>query len=142
MSTHVRSSIYMFTGQVKSYIGLNVRQAWEDEQVAVYDCQERLFRYKYIGLTDIDEFIVPYAYTTLQEVIVSSAYIYTCSLVHYILGTILIREHPDSNRNSIGLRNRYKQRVSIWSMPREHGCMQDTFSISEHASTLRSQGVP
>ena len=88
MSTHIRSSIYMFTDQIKAYIGVNVRQAWEDEQVAVYDCQERLFRYKYIGLTDIDEFIVPYAYTTLQEVIVSSAYIYACSFAHHILGTI------------------------------------------------------
>ena len=65
---------YQFTDQVKSYISVNVHQAWQDEQVAVYDCQERLFRYKYVGVTDIDEFIVPYAYTTLQEVIVSKTY--------------------------------------------------------------------
>ena len=57
---------------MKSYIGLHYFQAWQDEQVAVYDCQERLFKYKYIGVTDIDEFIVPYAYTTIQELFVST----------------------------------------------------------------------
>ena len=68
--------VFAISDQVKSYISVNVPQAWQDEQVTVYDCQERLFRYKYIGVTDIDEFIVPYAYATLQEVIVSKTYIY------------------------------------------------------------------
>ncbi|KAL4232763.1 hypothetical protein ACF0H5_007451 [Mactra antiquata] len=43
----------------KRYVGVKNMQGWNDEQVAVYDCQGRLSGYKYIGLYDTDEFIYP-----------------------------------------------------------------------------------
>ena len=46
-------------------------EAWEDEQITVFDCQERLSRFKYIALTDVDEFFVPYKDTTLPYLFVS-----------------------------------------------------------------------
>jgi len=33
--------------------------AWVDEQVTVFDCIQRFRGYKYIGILDVDEFLVP-----------------------------------------------------------------------------------
>ena len=34
-------------------------QAWNDEELLVFDCLSRLSSYKYIGIYDKDEYIVP-----------------------------------------------------------------------------------
>ncbi|KAK3578807.1 hypothetical protein CHS0354_030228 [Potamilus streckersoni] len=40
-------------------VGQKSMQAWNDEQVPVFDCLERLRGYKYMGILDLDEFILP-----------------------------------------------------------------------------------
>jgi hypothetical protein len=34
-------------------------QYWNDEQIALYDCQERTRNYDYVAVVDTDEFIIP-----------------------------------------------------------------------------------
>ena len=41
-------------------------QAWNDQQVVVYDCMSRLWTYRYVGVFDKDEFIVPKLQNPIQ----------------------------------------------------------------------------
>ena len=68
MTTRVRSS---FSDTVRREVGGKTDQWWDDEQVAVYDCQERLSNYTYVGVIDIDEFIVPQQDKSYQGLFVS-----------------------------------------------------------------------
>lgn len=34
-------------------------QSWNDEQIVLYDCQERLRNYDHIAVVDTDELIIP-----------------------------------------------------------------------------------
>ena len=40
-------------------IGVKNYQAWNDEQIPVYDCLEKLKGYKYLAVIDFDEYIIP-----------------------------------------------------------------------------------
>ena len=40
-------------------IGVKNFQAWNDEQISVYDCLEKLRGYKYLAVIDFDEYIIP-----------------------------------------------------------------------------------
>ena len=42
-------------------------QAWNDEQIAVFDCQERLKYYDYVAVIDTDEFVIPTATKSLKN---------------------------------------------------------------------------
>ncbi|KAL4228494.1 hypothetical protein ACF0H5_011542 [Mactra antiquata] len=44
---------------VKRDVGVKKAQSWSDEQVALYDYQERLYHYDYVAVVDTDEFLVP-----------------------------------------------------------------------------------
>ena len=41
-------------------------QGWNDEELLVFDCISRLSTYKYIGVYDKDEYIVPELKTPIQ----------------------------------------------------------------------------
>ena len=41
-------------------------QGWNDEELLVFDCISRLSTYKYIGVYDKDEYIVPELRTPIQ----------------------------------------------------------------------------
>lgn len=41
-------------------VGQKNGQAWNDEQVVVYHCYDRLINFKFVGVIDFDEFIVPH----------------------------------------------------------------------------------
>ncbi|KAL4240925.1 hypothetical protein ACF0H5_001708 [Mactra antiquata] len=40
-------------------VGDETVQSWNDEQVTLYDCQEMLYLYDYVGVVDFDEFLIP-----------------------------------------------------------------------------------
>jgi len=40
-------------------VGVKNYQAWNDEQIPVFDCLQRLQGYKYIVVLDLDEYLVP-----------------------------------------------------------------------------------
>ncbi|KAL3836351.1 hypothetical protein ACJMK2_021784 [Sinanodonta woodiana] len=50
-------------------VGQKSMQAWNDEQVPVFDCLERLNGYKYMGILDVDEFILPANDTTIPRLL-------------------------------------------------------------------------
>lgn len=50
-------------GPLHPSVGVKNSQAWNDEQLVVFDCLERLKGYKYLIMLDIDEYLVP----TLQN---------------------------------------------------------------------------
>ena len=45
--------------QAVAKIGVKNFQAWNDEQLPVYDCLEKLRGYKYMAVVDFDEYIIP-----------------------------------------------------------------------------------
>ena len=45
-------------------------QSWNDEQVVVLDCHARLAGYTYIGLYDMDEFVIPKRHKTIVGLLV------------------------------------------------------------------------
>jgi hypothetical protein len=51
------SNYKIFSDRIKRYQGQHVVQAWNDQQVVVYDCMSRLWTYRYVGVFDKDEFI-------------------------------------------------------------------------------------
>ena len=56
----------LFADRYPRIQGIQQVQAWNDQQVLVFDCLSRLSTYKYIGLYDKDEYIVPELKTPLQ----------------------------------------------------------------------------
>ena len=52
--------------QIKRYQGQHVVQSWNDQQVVLYDCTCRLWTYRYVGVFDKDEFIVPKLKSPIQ----------------------------------------------------------------------------
>ena len=58
---------------------------WNDEQIVAFDCQSRLHGYKYVGVIDTDEFMVPVTNT------------YNNSLITYLVGRIELSCKSDSN---------------------------------------------
>lgn len=52
-------------------VGVKNFQSWNDEQVVVLDCHGRLMGYPYIGLYDMDEFIIPKKLPALLQLLVS-----------------------------------------------------------------------
>ena len=49
-------------------------QAWQDEQVTVFDCQERLRGYSFVSVVDLDEFLLPLRDDNLREMMVSTSF--------------------------------------------------------------------
>ena len=45
--------------QAVAKLGVKNFQAWNDEQLPVYDCLEKLRGYKYMAVVDFDEYIIP-----------------------------------------------------------------------------------
>ena len=45
--------------QAVAKIGVKNFQAWNDEQIPVWDCLEKLRGYKYMAVVDFDEYIIP-----------------------------------------------------------------------------------
>ena len=63
---------YIYISDIKkSSVGAKNMQAFADEQITVYDCHERLVNYKYVSVTDVDEFFLLYKDNTLQDLFVS-----------------------------------------------------------------------
>jgi hypothetical protein len=56
----------IYSDRIKRYQGQHVVQAWNDEQVDVYDYMSRLWTYRYVGVFDKDEFIVPELQNPIQ----------------------------------------------------------------------------
>ncbi|KAL4231491.1 hypothetical protein ACF0H5_009069 [Mactra antiquata] len=48
-----------YEGIEKHDVGAKTPEAWDNEQMVVYDCQTRLRLYEFVGIIDIDEYIVP-----------------------------------------------------------------------------------
>ncbi|XP_045208419.2 uncharacterized protein LOC123560247 [Mercenaria mercenaria] len=46
-------------GSIARDVGVKNMQSWNDEQIALFDCQERLRNYDYVAVVDTDEFIIP-----------------------------------------------------------------------------------
>ena len=51
-------------------IGDKTTSSWSDEQLTVYDCHDRLRGYHYVGVIDLDEFLVPRR-GNIQELLVN-----------------------------------------------------------------------
>ena len=58
------------SGSLKRQVGQKNSQAWNDEQVLVYHCFDRLFNFKYVGIIDLDEFIVPHKDRNFEQLFV------------------------------------------------------------------------
>lgn len=52
-------------------IGVKNMQAWNDEQIPVYDCFEKLKGYKYVAVVDVDEYLIPKKQKNWMELFVS-----------------------------------------------------------------------
>ena len=69
---------WLFSDRYPRIQGIQQVQAWNDQQVVVFDCLSRLSTYKYIGLYDKDEYIVPELKTpilgSLKSFVVSNKY--------------------------------------------------------------------
>ncbi|XP_045207921.2 uncharacterized protein LOC123559869 [Mercenaria mercenaria] len=46
-------------GRKVSQVGVKNMQAWNDEQIPVFDCLEKLKGYKYLAVIDMDEYLIP-----------------------------------------------------------------------------------
>ncbi|XP_053390443.1 uncharacterized protein LOC128553331 [Mercenaria mercenaria] len=46
-------------GLMKREVGVKSPNVWQDEQVVVFDCYQRLHGYTYIAIVDLDEFLLP-----------------------------------------------------------------------------------
>ena len=70
--------LWLFADRYPRTQGIQQVQAWNDQQVVVFDCLSRLSTYKYIGLYDKDEYIVPELKTpfqgSLKSFVVSNKY--------------------------------------------------------------------
>ena len=53
-------------------VGQKNGQAWNDEQVVVYHCYDRLVNFKFVGVIDFDEFIVPHKDKNFPQLFVST----------------------------------------------------------------------
>ena len=58
-----------FVGKLRD-VGDKNAQAWQDEQVTVFDCQERLRGYSFVSILDLDEFLLPLRDENLQNMTV------------------------------------------------------------------------
>jgi len=66
IGVHNCSNYKILSDRIKRYQGQNAVQAWNDQQVVVYDCMSRLWTYRYVGVFDKDEFIVPKLQNPIQ----------------------------------------------------------------------------
>ncbi|XP_052810275.1 uncharacterized protein LOC128238408 [Mya arenaria] len=57
-------------------VGVKNLNSWNDEEVAVFDCQNRLSGYTYTGLYDFDEFIYPKNVKNLKDLLLSLGKLY------------------------------------------------------------------
>jgi hypothetical protein len=51
--------VHDVSGVISRDVGVKNMQSWNDEQITLFDCQERLSKYDYVAVVDTDEFIVP-----------------------------------------------------------------------------------
>ncbi|KAL4228749.1 hypothetical protein ACF0H5_011792 [Mactra antiquata] len=58
---------YSYPSNKEYQVGEKLRSYWEDEQVVVYDCYQRLSLYRYISIIDMDEFIVPRKHDNIKD---------------------------------------------------------------------------
>ncbi|KAL4237709.1 hypothetical protein ACF0H5_002423 [Mactra antiquata] len=63
----VETRPYKYPKKKYHKIGTKIKSFFEDEQVAVYDCYERLSLYKYFSIIDMDEFIVPRKHDNIKN---------------------------------------------------------------------------
>ena len=66
-----------FLGKSRDVGDKNV-QAWQDEQVTVFDCQERLRGYSFITILDLDEFLLPLRDENLRDMMVINCILSSC----------------------------------------------------------------
>ena len=62
-------TLSFMTGKSRD-VGDKNAQAWQDEQVTVFDCQERLRGYSFISIVDLDEFLLPLRDENLRDMMV------------------------------------------------------------------------
>ena len=67
---HNVSSLCCVSDSPKRMVGQKIPQAWNDEQVVVYHCFDRLFNFKYVGIIDMDEFLVPHKDRNFEDLFV------------------------------------------------------------------------
>ena len=81
-----RVKYVIFTDAPVHEIGDKVKASWTDEQLTVYDCHARLQGYDFIGVIDLDEFLVP-KHGTLKDLIVRILCVYmtliSCSRTYF-----------------------------------------------------------
>ena len=63
----------VFSDSPKREVGQKNAQAWNDEHVLVYHCYERLVNYRFVGIIDLDEFIVPRNDGNFEDLFVSES---------------------------------------------------------------------
>ena len=74
----------VFPDSPKREVGQKNAQAWSDEQVLVYYCYDRLVNYKYVGIIDLDEFILPHKDKNFEELFVSGGSGETTQLNYHV----------------------------------------------------------
>ena len=60
-----------FSDNPKRSVGQKNAQVWNDEHVTIYHCHDRLINYKFVGVLDFDEFIIPHKDRNFKELFVS-----------------------------------------------------------------------
>ena len=60
------SNYKIYSDRIKRYQGQHVVQTWNDQPVVVYDYMSRLWTYRYVGVFDKDEYIVPELQNPIQ----------------------------------------------------------------------------
>lgn len=51
-------------------VGHKTPSVWQDEQVTVFDCTERLQGYTYMAIIDLDEFLLPRKHKDIKTMLV------------------------------------------------------------------------
>ncbi|XP_053396878.1 uncharacterized protein LOC123551414 [Mercenaria mercenaria] len=91
--------------------GMKTVQAWNDEQILVYDCQSRLRGYKYVGVIDMDEFIVPVTDRNFENMLGRLIYVLPNMAAAEVYGEMFILDWKKTNKAGKLIIEQYENRT-------------------------------
>ncbi|XP_060551474.1 uncharacterized protein LOC132713042 [Ruditapes philippinarum] len=91
--------------------GMKTKEAWNIEQLVVHDCQGRLSGYQYVGVIDLDEFIVPVTDRNLETMMNKLLYILPNMSAVEVYGEMFILDWPPTNKAGKLVISKYEDRT-------------------------------